>query len=235
MEFKVYLDDGLLKRFEMALQLNEENREEVITNMLKSYVAKTFSQEAATYGGASPSTIASNNTDNHGKALHRIPKWAKKPSQINHKIIRAYLQLAENGTVTYDMMARYCNNASEHPDVYVPTFNSNFAQMKFDGEKSHGKVFDVDAEGVVTIWHYVENRIEEYKNHFILHTTDIGYTNDWQQTNKGCAGRKGSDHMQYLYSMHCNLCGFEYEANGTDIFQKKCPKCQGGINTGHKI
>ena len=235
MELKVFIDEGLLKRFEMALQLNEESREEAVANMLKTYVARTFSQEAASYESSQPSVMVSGNDENYGKALHRIPKWAKKTSQINHKIIRAYLQLAETGTVTYDMLARRCNNASEYPDVYVPTFNSNFAQMKFDGEKSHGKVFDVDAEGVVTIWHYVEKRIEEYKNDFIMHTTDIGYTNDWRQTNKGCTGRKGSDHMQYLYSMHCNLCGYDYEANGTDIFQKKCPKCQGGTNTGHKM
>ena len=107
--------------------------------------------------------------------------------------------------------------------------------MKFDGEKSHGKVFDVNDNGIVSIWSYVEKCIEEYKEAFLLHTTDIGYTNEWKQTNKGFTGRRGTDHMQYLYSMHCKVCGFEYEANGTDIFQKKCPKCQGGANTGNNV
>ena len=30
----------------------------------------------------------------------------------------------------------------------------------------------------------------------------------------------------------CQKCGHEYHANGSDIFQKKCPNCQGGIDTG---
>ena len=45
MEFKVNIETELLKRFEMALQLNEENQNQVITDMLKTYVARTFSQE----------------------------------------------------------------------------------------------------------------------------------------------------------------------------------------------
>lgn len=28
--------------------------------------------------------------------------------------------------------------------------------------------------------------------------------------------------------MKCRECGHVYGANGADIFQKKCPKCQGG-------
>ena len=231
MELKVFIDDGLLKRFEMALQLNEESREEAIGTMLKTYVARTFSQEAATYESTQPSPAISNNDDNYGKALHRIPKWAKKTTQINHKIIRAYLQLAENGTVTFDMLARRCNNATEHPDVYVPTFNSNFAQMKFDGDKSHGKVFEVDDTGYVTIWFYVEDEIMRYKEKFLLYSTDYGFINKNRQKNIGKTNMKGTDYMQKLYKIQCQDCGYEYYANGSDIHLKKCPKCQGGAET----
>ena len=28
------------------------------------------------------------------------------------------------------------------------------------------------------------------------------------------------------YLLHCNECGFEYEANGCDVAIRKCPKCQ---------
>lgn len=229
MELNLFIEDELYKRFAMALQLSGEKQEDAFINMMKSYITRVFSQEVATFESVQQNVPANDN--NYGKALHRISKWAQKPSQINHKILRAYLQLAENGIVTYKMLANFCNNENEHPDVYVPTFSSNFAQMKFDGENSHGKVFEVDENGVVSIWDYVQKKVDEYKNSFILHTTDIGYTNNWYQTNNGCTGRKGSDHNQYLYSMHCNLCGCEYEANGTDIFQKKCPACQGGIRT----
>ena len=34
--------------------------------------------------------------------------------------------------------------------------------------------------------------------------------------------------MQYSYKMVCQNCGEVYGANGSDIFQRKCPKCQGG-------
>ena len=146
-EITFNIDTGLNQRFQMALQLNEEHADQVIEAMLKSYIARTFSQAAASYTDNSSPKLTPPNDTNYAKAIHRIPKWANKPTQINHKIIRAYLQLAEMGEVTYNQLARQCTNHEDHPDVYVPTFSSNFAQMKFDGDKSHGKVFDVAPDG----------------------------------------------------------------------------------------
>lgn len=233
-EITFHVDDNLSKRFQMALQLNEETADQAIETLLKSYISQAFSHAAASYNTTPSSKASPANDNNYAKAIHRIPKWAKKHTQINHKIIRAYLQLAEKGTVTYDQLARQCTNAEDHPDVYVPTFSSNFAQMKFDGDKSHGKVFEVDSTGNVTIWQEVEHSIQSYKKQFLFHTTDIGYTNDNHQTNLGRTEQVGTDHMQYLYHMRCEKCGHEYFANGTDIFQKKCPACQGGANTGNQ-
>ena len=61
-------------------------------------------------------------------------------------------------------------------------------------------------------------------------TTQIGYVNRNNQKNLGTRGVKGTDHGQYSYKLECleNCCGLEYGANGTDIFQRKCPRCQGG-------
>lgn len=230
-EITFNIDTGLNQRFQMALQLNEEHADQVIEAMLKSYIARTFSQAAASYTDNSSPKLTPPNDTNYAKAIHRIPKWANKPTQINHKIIRAYLQLAEMGEVTYNQLARQCTNHEDHPDVYVPTFSSNFAQMKFDGDKSHGKVFDVAPDGHVTIWREVESCLRSYKQKFLVHTTDIGYTNDNLQTNLGRTEYSGTDHMQHLYKMRCGNCGHEYHANGSDIFQKKCPRCQGGANT----
>ncbi len=49
----------------------------------------------------------------------------------------------------------------------------------------------------------------------------------------GQRGQPGNDHGQVAYKMHCenpeNLgCGHVYGANGSDVFQRKCPECQGG-------
>ena len=59
-------------------------------------------------------------------------------------------------------------------------------------------------------------------------TTQIGYENRNNQLVLGTNGVKGTDHCQLSYKLKCQLCNSEYGANGTDIFQRKCPNCQGG-------
>ena len=61
-------------------------------------------------------------------------------------------------------------------------------------------------------------------------TTSIGYINRNNQIVHGTRGVEGNDHCQVSYKPECleQGCGFEYGANGSDIFQRKCPKCQGG-------
>jgi PHP family Zn ribbon phosphoesterase len=61
-----------------------------------------------------------------------------------------------------------------------------------------------------------------------LKTTEPGYENKNNQINVGRTGEEGTDHMQLLYLMECKKCGFKYKANGSDIWQRKCPNCQGG-------
>ena len=53
----------------------------------------------------------------------------------------------------------------EHPELYVPTFRNNYSQMKLDGPKSHGRVFEDDGNGV-WIWAEVEETLLQYKNSF---------------------------------------------------------------------
>ena len=61
-------------------------------------------------------------------------------------------------------------------------------------------------------------------------TTQIGYINRNDQKIMGTRGLKGTDHFQYAYKVKCQRkgCDFEYGANGSDLFQRKCPKCQSG-------
>ena len=61
-----------------------------------------------------------------------------------------------------------------------------------------------------------------------LKTTEIGYINHNGQKNNGRSNQKGTDHGQWFYHMECLKCKHEYLANGSDIWQRKCPKCQGG-------
>jgi hypothetical protein len=61
-------------------------------------------------------------------------------------------------------------------------------------------------------------------------TTVPGFVNRNDQRNDGPTGRPGTDHNSELYRMKCLKpnCGWEYEANGTDIHHRRCPKCQRG-------
>lgn len=37
----------------------------------------------------------------------------------------------------------------------------------------------------------------------------------------------GSDHGQFIYALRCRHCGLQYGANGSTMFERKCPGCQG--------
>ena len=59
-------------------------------------------------------------------------------------------------------------------------------------------------------------------------TTQIGYVNRNQQEVFLKTNLPGTDHNQYVYGLRCLRCMAQYGANGSDIFQRKCPSCQGG-------
>lgn len=60
-------------------------------------------------------------------------------------------------------------------------------------------------------------------------TTKVGYVNRNNQECRGHRGQPGTDHNQVAYRMKCLRCGHVYGANGSDVFQRKCPKCQDGM------
>ncbi len=62
----------------------------------------------------------------------------------------------------------------------------------------------------------------------ILQTTEKGYENRNKQTNLGSSKEISNHYNQVTYLMKCGYCSFEYVANGCDVWQRKCPKCQGG-------
>ncbi|WP_080847940.1 hypothetical protein [Cytobacillus gottheilii] len=166
--FQCNVNDDILEKFNLALTINKEESKEVIENFMIQYITNSFSKTTHTY--KSLLKEKSNNifmdTDT-GKARGRIPKWAKNSHQINHKIVRAFYKLERQlGYVTVADLEKKCSDIENSPDTYVKTFASNFAQMKFDGPKSHGKVFEVENDKVV-IWKNIKETLEEYKEFFI--------------------------------------------------------------------
>lgn len=59
-------------------------------------------------------------------------------------------------------------------------------------------------------------------------TTSPGFINRNRQEVLSCTGLPGTDHNQVVYLLKCHACGAQYRANGSDIFQRRCPECDGG-------
>lgn len=60
------------------------------------------------------------------------------------------------------------------------------------------------------------------------YSTRPGFTNANGQTVVRPTGLPGTDHGQSVYMLRCGHCREEYGANGSDIWLRKCPQCQGG-------
>lgn len=158
------VDSDIYEKFCLALNLTNESENVAIETCMRWYIAKSFEKASHEYNPKAANR-ANESKDYYGKAIQRIPIWSLKPTQYNHKIIRAYFEAVDiAGEATLTMMERLCSD-KDHPDLYVPTFKNNYSQMKIDGPKSHGKVFEDDGERV-WIWSEVETVLLQYKNSF---------------------------------------------------------------------
>ena len=59
-------------------------------------------------------------------------------------------------------------------------------------------------------------------------TTKPGYVNRNGQITIRDTGEPGTDFGARNFQMACSHCGFNYGANSTDLWERKCPKCQDG-------
>ncbi len=105
-----------------------------------------------------PDTMTStkNNSDEINKVGRRLKLWAKRPNQINSKILNAFLKLERSG------ISIITENNLKNELLEEKSFASNFAQMKIIAEKNHGKVFDQYGENIV-LWPPVISDIREYE------------------------------------------------------------------------
>lgn len=163
----VSIDEDVYEKFCLAVNLTKDKENDAIEACMRWYIAKTFEKASQDYNPkVATKKITNESNDYYGKAIQRIPVWALKPTQYNHKIIRAYFEAVDiAGQATIAMMGRLCSD-KEHPELYVPTFKNNYSQMKIDGPKSHGKVFEDDGKNV-WIWSEVEKKLMKYKSSFI--------------------------------------------------------------------
>ena len=167
-EVSYEVDKDVYDKFCIALNLSNEDETAVIERGMRSYITRTFDRVSQEYNpNGTHKTTVDMEKDSYGKALQRIPVWALKPNQYNHKIIRAFFEAEEaTGEVHLSTMELLCSD-KERSELYVPTFKNNYSQMKLDGPKSHGKVFEDDGDHV-WIWKEVEDVLRRHRDSFMV-------------------------------------------------------------------
>lgn len=170
--FKCLVNEDLLEKFELALTLNKEDKEEVMEELLSNYVSESFLRAAKsltteTVKVVTPTNPVTFEDVDYAKANRKIPIWANREKQNNHKIIKAFLQIEEqHGQVSYEELVERCSNNTKYPDTYINDFKGNFAQMKTDASNSHGKVF-IEEDNKVEIWSEVLDTLRKYRVSFL--------------------------------------------------------------------
>lgn len=152
----IELDDFVYESFSNAIKSTGKGIDDVVRDFMIRY-APTKNEQTE------HNKMKTDNADCYAMANNRIPKWANKPNQFNHTIIWSYFRAEEiNGHATIDLMKGLC---FDKINMSEKQFKSNYAQMTFDGPRSHGKVFEDDGENV-WIWEEIRPRLMQYKDAF---------------------------------------------------------------------
>ena len=149
-------NDDIYERFEETYKQAGVTEEFAITKALEMYIKNNKPVKK----------IETGIVDYDERTRNRIVGWASHPNQYNHKILKSFfIAEAINGTgnVSVDFLRGICSDQSS--DTYVPSFSSNYSQMKINAPKSHGKVFE-EHGGYVEIYEGVKAFLLKYKNQF---------------------------------------------------------------------
>lgn len=94
------------------------------------------------------------------KIKRKVPLWIEKRSQANYKILKAFMDLSNNGnhSVNVNSLERYVNFND------TKKFISHYNQLKSISAKNHGKVFEENNQQI-SLWEPVEEFIkDQFKN-----------------------------------------------------------------------
>ena len=94
--------------------------------------------------------------DGEFRKLARIERWARRPEQANHRIVRAFLELEQAGEVYLSVLREYCER-----ECGVSQFDSKYSGMKTDAGNSYGKVFFDDGD-CVRMWPIARREVDRY-------------------------------------------------------------------------
>jgi len=160
------IEEDIYEKFCLAASLTKEEEAKALENCLRWYITTTFEKLSQEYRPNKKKKQENKGSDKfYAKALKKIPVWAIRPDQYCHKILRGFFLCEKQyGLVLLDELENICSN-EESPELYVPAFRNNYYQMKLDGAKTYGKVFE-DNGTTVRIWNEVEGILGEYKEYF---------------------------------------------------------------------
>lgn len=94
--------------------------------------------------------------DEIAKVIRKVPKWIRRPYQINSRLLSLYMEMSDNDRVAVkrdDLQAAFEQDSSD-------PFYSNYVQMKNFGPKNHGKVFEENRMGFIRLWRPVADFIK---------------------------------------------------------------------------
>lgn len=166
----VSLDQNIYNHLQTVLNANNTNLNTVMENLIKLYLKDYFESAAK----ECDTDIKLSSKCISGKAFRKIPRWAADNKLNAHKIIRAFLLLNDICEDVPLVDLKDACSDERRQDIYVPKFSANYAQMKFDSEKSLGKVF-YEKDGYVKIHSDVKEHILKHKKQFV---PELSYCDD---------------------------------------------------------
>ena len=141
--------------------------------------------------------------------------------------IDARWQVFEDVGALFDARSAIIHRRSDQP-----TARTREAAFRRGFEQSRRSLFRLLEEGAPADWNALVVRETDCGRHSSgngLGTTTPGYRNSNDQEVIGRTDLPGNDHNQRIYVLQCRCCRYRYGANGSDIWQRKCPKCGDGL------
>lgn len=161
MEMKLTISDELYRRFAAACILSSKDQNAVICEKIEEFASSTIANEVS--GLTAPTQKAEQSFGAKSKVLTRIPLWANRPEQHNHKILKTFFVVERDGMTTRDRMKDFflsnCyGNAWQ--------FDNNFNSMRTNDGNSHGLVFTC-VNDLVTLSEEASSIAYKYRESFI--------------------------------------------------------------------
>ncbi len=134
--------------------------DEVLEQLSISYIIpKTFEPSKQPHASVSPTHKIKTSKLSIDKEINKVKRklnrWARRQTQINAKILNAFLELKRSGN-------KYITEKNIQDKLDIPTFIKNFPKMRNIAERNHGKIF-VEKNGCIEIWEPVSKFVSEYE------------------------------------------------------------------------